>query len=108
MQWVKNKFNLVLQGEDFYISYNPDMEITTKESSFGWAQILGELFGLDHSKNETALVKTNSKGEDKIFYILHGDFRTEYELLFRHGFKACYKFYLSQKKKYGSNWSTIL
>lgn len=84
--------HLILQGEGFYISYNP------RCGDFGMS-----IFGGGEITEETALVK---EGEDKAYYILNGDFRKQYEKLFPLGFDECYKLYLKNKKKHGSGWSS--
>ena len=102
---IKNSFtgleynNMILQGKDFYLSYNPD----TKRSKVGNAMdsLINMFSGKDDGGEETALCK------DDIFYILNGDFRKEYEKLFPKGFKGCKKFFDS-KKKYQSSFSTEL
>ncbi len=105
IEWEKFKAglmsseNYVLQGKEFYISYNKNV----RSSRLGGLldDILHSAVGEDknYTGEETALVK---KGEDNKFYILNGDFRKEYEKVFTKGFKACYKFYLKNKKEKGS------
>lgn len=84
--------HLFLQGEGFYISYNP------RCVDFGMS-----IFGGGEITEETALIK---EGEHNIYYILNGDWRKQYEKLFSLGFNACYEFYLKNKKKHGSKWSS--
>ena len=94
-----NGGNQILKGEGFYISYNP--------STGGGHSVftdLGNLLGADlKDGEETALVLD---GDKRIFSILEGDFRKDYEKLLDKGYKACKKFFDSKKSKFASNWST--
>ena len=85
--------NNVLDGDGFYISYNPSPNFL----GFGF-------FGSDGGQSETALVKT-AVGARSTFYILNGDFRRDYEKLVPQGFDACLAFYNSQKAEHRSSWS---
>lgn len=102
--WVKNTYNEVLVCDEFYISYNPNLnanEDTQLLNELG--SLVGSLVGLDLNRDgtpETALVKN---GE---FYILKGDFRKQYSKLFPKGFDACKKFFDEQEALHGSDWST--
>ena len=92
--------NFVLEGNGFHISYNPNTGSTMVGKMMD--EILN-IFSPAEKKGggeETALCK------DEKFYILNGDFRKEYEKLVPKGFDACYKFYLKNKEKYGSPFSS--
>ncbi len=76
--------NYVLEGDGFYISYNPDF------SGFShWVS--------DDGSDETALCK------DGKYFILNGDFRDRYEEIIDQGFEACFDFYTKQNNV--SSWS---
>lgn len=81
--------NYVLEAEDFYISYNPDLGTITG------------FFDSDDGGPETALVHKNPRE----FLILNGDYRDSYEKLFPQGYEACKKFYLQQSAHARSSWS---
>lgn len=83
--------NSILEGEDFYISYNPC-------PGMGLRMFMG-----DGGSDETALV---IEGEDKKFLILNGDYREEYEKLFPFGLEKCIEFYEKHKKESQSSWAT--
>jgi hypothetical protein len=90
--WQETKNgNLYLEGGDFYISYNSMNGTLVSEIP---------MFASDEGSSETALCADGS------FMILNGDFRAEYEVLVDCGFEACYAFYLNNKAKHGSSWST--
>lgn len=96
--WIMNGRNYLLEGDGFYISYNPD----TSDSHMLTG--LGNMIGADlDDGEETALVK---KGDPNIYSILTGDFRDDYEKLVDKGYDACYEFFQSQKAEHGNNWST--
>ena len=81
--------NCVLSCDEFYISFNPDLNAT----------IFGSIFESDNGGCETALCK------DDNFYILNGDYRIQYEKLFTQGFNACKRFYDQQSAYSDSSWS---
>ena len=85
--WVKLRYNMVLSGDGFYVSYNPGE---------------GPL-APDDGKPETALVIKNVRGPT--FLILNGDFRKEFENLIDQGCDACRMFYEIKKVKDRSSWS---
>lgn len=96
--WVKLDRNSVLNGDGFYISYNPSTGDTAMGSLLtDFGNIMG---GELEDGEETALVK------DGVFSILSGDWRNDYEKLVDKGYDACYKFFKTKQKKYGNNWST--
>lgn len=79
--------NMVLEGDGFYISYNPDCS----------ANVLSRVVDLimgEHQTEETAIV-TN----DGNYYILNGDHRTEYEQRIS-SFNACLKYYKSRPNEW--------
>ena len=84
--------NEILDGENFYISYNrsPGMGIS--------------LFASDDNCCETALVKPDDPENE--YRILNGDHRKEYEKLVPLGFEACLEFYNKESAHSGSSWST--
>lgn len=81
--------NYVLEGDGFYISFNPD----TSSSAFG------RIFESNNGSPETALCK------DDDFHILNGDYRSQYEKLIQKGWVACKKFYDKESVASGSDWS---
>lgn len=85
--------NEILDGKDFFISYNPDP-----------CGILPSMFHADAGSSETALVKSSDKQK---YRILNGDFRKEYEKVIEKGFDACLALFNKLNKKYGSSWSSI-
>jgi len=84
--------NEVLEGDGFFISYNPNPGV-------GFS-----LFASDKGSDETALVKEDDPNNK--YRILNGDYRKEYKKLVLCGFKACVDFYNKQCEKHGSTWST--
>lgn len=74
--------NFVLEGDGFYISFNP----APRDS--------------DNGNAETALCYGG------IFKILNGDFREAYERLAPLGLEACQKFYAQQSAHAASSWTT--
>jgi len=85
--------NEVLDGEDFYVSYN----------SNPGADFL--LFNGDNGSDETALIKPDDRGNK--YRILNGDFRKGYEKLVPLGFQACLEFYeMMVERNFDSSWST--
>ena len=90
-KWIKTDMgNEVLEGKGFHISYNASPCVGMSS----WAS--------DGGSDETALV--NHKGK-RVFYILNGDFRKQYEKLIDKGYKACKKFYNDNKEEFDSSWS---
>lgn len=82
-----------LDGNGFYISYNPDT------SQLG----VDELTGIDYAGDEareTALCNWAAT------LILNGDWRQGYEEHVDQGYDACYRFYQEQKAEYQSTWSS--
>jgi len=79
--------NYVLNGEDFYISYAPD--------------ISGNPYNhpSDNTGDETALV------QDGRFLILKGDWRDQYEALVDEGYEACVALYRAHKAQSRSRYS---
>lgn len=102
MDWkTTGQGNSVLNGENFYISYNPRAGENPLAALCGSIGTL--LTGNDMTKSmeETALYsRTNGT-----WHILNGDFRAEYETAFPRGFAACMEVYLSNHK-HKSLWST--
>ena len=100
-KWKHTGKNWVLNRESYYISYNPNTSSTIEGKIFNE---LGESFGIGRkSKEETALVLI-IKGSNRIFKILNGDFRKDYEQC--KNLAECLSFYYSKKKEFGSDWST--
>ena len=81
--------NYILEGDGFYVSYNPDPG----------ASLMGALFGSDDGGPETALCR---QGE---FLVLNGDYRQSYEKLVSLGYEECKKFYDQQAAHAESSWS---
>lgn len=94
MKFEKNPHgtNEILEGDGFFISYNPRP----------WSGF--SIFKSDNNSDETALVKEDDP--DNKYRILNGDFRKEYKRLAPLGFKACLDFYNEIKTKHDSSWST--
>ena len=88
LKWEKNEGagNYILEGNQFYISYNPN-------PGFFWSS--------DLVPPETALVIMNENGVK--FLILEGDFRKEYEKRIDN-LEECIKFF-KENKKHKSMWS---
>lgn len=87
--------NEVLDGDGFYISYNP----SARNDIFGvFASLIGEE---DESTEETALLDRSG-----VWYILKGDFRKEYLKAAPKGLEACLKVYNKHKATKRSGWST--
>ena len=74
----------ILQGNGFYISYNP---LAASTDNIG----------------ETALVK-EFKNEQRKFYILNGDWSDSYKVIAPLGYKAC-KAFFTKNIKYRGFWS---
>lgn len=89
-----NQPNELLKCDEFYISYNPK----TVDNAIG--DMLSAITGIPNGKEETAIY-----GPDKIWYILNGDFRKEYEAVFPLGFEACIEVY-RRNILHRSEWST--
>ncbi len=87
--------NIILEAKWGYISYNLDTSKSIHCSTF--TTILN-YFGVVDGE-ETALY------DGKVWRILMGDFRKDYEKLFP-SLKKCLKFYESKKDKFRSNYST--
>jgi len=90
IEWENMGANEVLEGGDFYISFNPSVIA------------IMEMWKADTSLGETALVKPDSKIK---YRILNGDFRKQYEKVIHKGFKACLKVYNQYKEKHNSSWT---
>lgn len=79
-----------LEGDGFYISYNPCP-----------GALLGiSFFASDDGRPETALCY------DGRYDILNGDFRDSYERLVPQGLAACRAFYMQQSAHADSSWTT--
>ena len=87
-----NGTNEILNGENFFISYNSN-------PGMGFS-----CFASDNNSDETALVKPDDS--DNKSRILNGDYRKEYEKLVPLGFKKCLEFYNKQSITSDSSWST--
>jgi len=86
-----NGSNELLNGEGFYISYNP-------------APCAGlSCFESDTGGSETALVIPNDPETE--FRILNGDFRKDYKSLAPDGVAGCLAFYERMKPTHDSSWS---
>jgi len=94
MKFEKNPgwSNEILEGDGFYISYNPNPGMGIS------------LFDGDDHSDETALVKEDDT--ENRYRILNGDYRKEYEKLAPLGFEKCLKFYNKESIDNGSSWST--
>lgn len=87
---VNNSGNEVLDGDGFYISYQPD----TAAGPFG-----AFFSGNGETLDETALVK------DGKFFILNGDWREQYAELVPNGWDACKSFFDKHADEHKSVWS---
>ena len=82
----------------FGISYHPNTALNPIGAEITKFM---NLFRLDkHDGEETALY------DGKLWRILEGDFRSDYEKLVPRGLKTCIAFYDGKKAKYRSNYST--
>lgn len=99
MEFIKNEMgrNEVLDGGDFFISFNPQTGV-----GHGFlTDIANSITGLGFKDGtETAL-----KHNDGDWMILEGDFRKEYLDAFPNGYEACVEVYKKNIDK-RSNWST--
>lgn len=87
-KWEKaGPWNWVRHGKDFYLSF--------ANTGLGPSFWKGDGDGI-----ETALV-----APDGTFYILNGDYRKQYDKLFKQGYKACKRFYDQQSAHADSSWS---
>lgn len=105
LAWKPVNNNWILEGENFYVSYNPatggDHNPFTDLGNILSAMVGG---GELQDGEETALcIKTE---EGRKWYILEGDFRKNYERAVPKGAEACLRVYLRNKKNHRSNWST--
>lgn len=80
--------NMLLDGDGFFISYNPN------------TGSLLPMFRGEGDGAETALCK------DGAFLILNGDFRKEYEEAFPRGYEACLAVYEANRSAARSSWSS--
>lgn len=94
--WEQLKNNSVLNGNGFYISYNPNTALGNQEFT-----ILANILGLDRKDGEETALCLVGGG----FRILNGDFRKEYEKAFP-DLKKCLAVYEKNKAKFRNNWST--
>ena len=83
-EWRKNRGNEVLNGDGFYISFNPKPVLWPDNGA------------------ETALVLPPPTWK---CLILNGDYRKEYGALVEQGYEACLAFYESKKSTARSSWS---
>lgn len=101
--------NVVIIGEGFFISYNPH-EAGSPDTQF--SELLSKfaaLLGKKHRRTqpETALVLEDStKSTGKLFLILIGDFREEYQKRI-HSLDECLLFFTQNIDKM-SDWSDKL
>lgn len=96
--------NELLQGDGFFVSFRG----TENRPEFlglleGLASLVSGNEDMTIPKPETALV-TDEDGR-RIYRILNGDFRKDYEGLVEQGLNACLTFYDSQSD-HKSDWST--
>ena len=89
--WKQYEFNQVMDGDDFFVSYNPD---TT--AAFGAIS----LFAGDGVGEETALCI------DGKYFILNGDFRKEYEDAIDN-VDHCRAIYDKNKAEHDSSWTSF-
>ena len=103
MKFQKNEHsrNYVLDGDGFFISYNPNPGVAIFSKSLSGMEI--SFFTGDNNSDETALVKEDS---DIKYRVLNGDFRAEYEKLVSQGFEVCLAFYNKMKSEHNSSWTS--
>lgn len=101
-KFVKNPnfSNEVLLGDDFHISYNP-----ATGAGIPLAAILSGLVGAPNGLPETALCVHPDEDDKRVWYILNGDFRKEYEEAFPNGLETCLEVY-RRNIQHRSDWST--
>lgn len=100
--WFDNGNNSVLSGEGFYISYNKSIVKNVFDDTL---VMLGEAESRE-GKSETALVILGEEFEfGRIFLILNGDFRAEYEEAYPDKDK-CIEVYNKNKAEYNSDFTT--
>ena len=85
----------------FEISFNPNSTAESQTDALGGPETALVMFDQPCSKDGHIWV-------GKKFYILKGDFRSEYENIVGGGGCGwdCKRFYDTQKKAYGSRWSS--
>lgn len=92
--------NSILRKNGWSVSFNPDTEVSAQLSSIGFLND----FPMEQYQNggvsniETALLI------DEEFYILNGDWRSNYEKL--ESKEDAVAFFKSKENEYGSAWST--
>ncbi len=89
----------VLDGDGFFISYNPDTRYLG----------IDQLTGIDYAGDEpqeTALCREEILCQKAAAFILNGDWRQQYEDRVDEGWDACFRFYLAKKPMFGSKWSS--
>ena len=92
IEWIKGtRTNMTLLSPDktFCISFDP---MPLYNAAISWQS--------DNGSNETALCY------DGKYFILNGDFRSDYEKIIDKGFNVCMKFYLSKRDKHISSHSS--
>lgn len=100
---IEGHNNEVLQGDNFYISYNPSTGTELMAGTFtSVANSLGSILGKSFKDGEETALK-DSSGQ---WYILQGDYRKEYEKVFSKGEKACISVFRKYEKVARSEWST--
>jgi hypothetical protein len=95
VKWETANGGAVAHGEGFGVSWQPRRNPTGGD----------HLIGCDHKDGETALVKDNGKGKPETYYILNGDWRSQYEALIPQGYLACKAFYDQNAAEHRSRWS---
>lgn len=103
MTWKNLGENEILQGKEFYISYNPNTGL-----SHGPFTDLGNLMlGITGKDAElTDGSETALKHDQGTWLILTGDFRDEYTKAFPNGYDACLEVYKKNKETHRNAWST--
>lgn len=98
MEWKQVGNNYILQGDGFFISYNPGVPNPVSD-------LIAMLSGKTRNNHETAIVIEDGKGEGQNKYlILVGDHRAKYKTVFADGLPACQEvFFANQQAR--SEWS---
>jgi len=97
LAWIPQDKNDVLAGEGFHVSYIHRTGANTK----AFTEIFNQLGEEVKDGEETALYLE----EEKLWLILEGDFRKQYEKAFPKGIEACRAVY-NKNIKHRSNWSS--
>lgn len=103
-EWTRGpKGNLILECDEFFISYQADTSTLHSPADMVIASILGvnnEFTGDYGGCDETALC-----ANDGTYFVLNGDFREQFAEVFDDGFSACFALYQQLAVDHRSSWS---